>query len=58
MHCRACDVLLTDYDVTLKSEVTGEYLDMCSRCRSSILEFINVVDDGIELPDDKVFYDE
>lgn len=37
-RCQACDELLNDYDVTVKSLTTGEYLDMCGSCRASIRE--------------------
>lgn len=32
MRCRCCDVALTDYEATVKGEVSGEYLDMCRKC--------------------------
>ena len=32
MHCRACDALLSDREITLKCKTTGEYLDLCSEC--------------------------
>lgn len=32
MRCQCCDKLLTDYEATLKSAVTGEYLDICIDC--------------------------
>ena len=35
-RCYACDANLTDYESTRKSEVTGEYLDLCSRCYSGL----------------------
>ena len=31
-HCRCCDVLLSDYEATIKNQDTGEYLDMCDTC--------------------------
>lgn len=34
MRCFACDQELTDREATLKSSVTGQYLDMCSSCIS------------------------
>lgn len=34
MHCYACDTELTDYEATIKSPTTGEYLDMCLYCIS------------------------
>ena len=35
-RCRACDVILNDYEMTRKSSVTGEYYDLCSHCFSYI----------------------
>lgn len=35
MRCFACDSELTDYEATLKSLVTGEYLDLCVSCISA-----------------------
>lgn len=34
MRCFSCDCNLTDYESTLKSAVTGEYIDMCTSCIS------------------------
>ena len=36
MRCVACDDLLTDNESTTKSSITGEYLDLCTRCLSTI----------------------
>lgn len=33
MRCRACDGLLTNFDATIKSATTNEYLDLCGSCR-------------------------
>lgn len=33
MRCRACDVLLTEYDLKQKDKTTGEHLDLCTVCR-------------------------
>jgi hypothetical protein len=32
MRCYSCNRNLNDYESTLKSATTGEYLDMCKRC--------------------------
>lgn len=34
MRCFACDCDLSDYESTLRSPTTGEYLDMCAFCLS------------------------
>ena len=36
MRCKACDALLTDVEVSLKSEIFNDYLDMCLHCLSYI----------------------
>lgn len=32
MRCFACDCELSDYEATLRSAVTNQYLDMCTTC--------------------------
>ena len=32
MRCIACNALLSDYEATRKSELTGEYVDLCNHC--------------------------
>ena len=32
MRCYCCDCELSDYEATIKSEVTGQYLDCCNTC--------------------------
>jgi hypothetical protein len=53
MRCISCDCRLTDYEATRKSAVTGEYLDMCNRCFSSISDQVLTIDrpDLIETDD-------
>lgn len=36
MRCICCDKILNDFEATRKSIKTGEYLDMCSKCYSTI----------------------
>jgi len=36
MRCIACDKELSDFEATRKSSTTGEYLDLCNTCYSSI----------------------
>jgi hypothetical protein len=36
MRCRSCGVALTDYEATIRSVYTREYLDMCKTCLESI----------------------
>jgi hypothetical protein len=36
MRCICCDKNLNDYESTRKSVSTGEYLDMCNKCYSTV----------------------
>ena len=36
MRCYCCDRPLSDFESTRKSVSTGEYLDMCNKCYSTI----------------------
>jgi hypothetical protein len=36
MRCYCCDKILSDFESTRKSVVTGDYLDMCNKCYSTI----------------------
>lgn len=40
MRCYCCDALLTDYESTLKSVNTNDYLDICLRCLKSVKDDI------------------
>lgn len=54
MRCRACDTLMTDFEIKRKDSV-GNYYDLCSRCfsvSSKLISDINAtVDTLIELND-------
>jgi hypothetical protein len=36
MRCYCCDKILSDFESTRKSVSTGDYLDMCNKCYSTI----------------------
>jgi hypothetical protein len=36
MRCYCCDKILSDFESTRKSVITGDYLDMCNKCYSTI----------------------
>ena len=36
MRCYCCDKILSDFESTRKSVNTGDYLDMCNKCYSTI----------------------
>ena len=44
MRCKACDVVLTDYEATRKSALTLEYIDLCEACFSYIADDVPVID--------------
>ena len=38
MRCQCCNALLSDYEATIRSTISGEYLDICKICLSYIPE--------------------
>jgi hypothetical protein len=36
MHCRSCDALLTDFETSRRSLVTGDYIELCQQCFTEI----------------------
>lgn len=48
MHCRACDCLLNDFESTRKSNITNEYIDLCSDCYSTISDQLVDISERIE----------
>lgn len=42
MRCLSCNAILSDREATRKGSFTGEFLDMCSDCLSTIpdLEYV------------------
>lgn len=42
MRCVACDCLLSDRESTRQHLVSGEYLDLCDDCLSSVEEVIEI----------------
>lgn len=38
MHCCCCDKILNDFESCRKSKSTGDYLDMCNTCYSTVQE--------------------
>ena len=41
MRCVACNKALSEFESTRKSNVTGEYLDLCNHCYSEIASDIH-----------------
>lgn len=44
MKCLSCDVILTDFEATRKSAYSGQYIDLCNRCFSSVKDQVLVVE--------------
>lgn len=44
MRCKACDKVLTEYEMTRKSKKTKEYIDLCNNCYKYIQTDVQVVD--------------
>ena len=40
-RCRACNCILSDYEMTRKSAVTGEYYDLCGTCSATIKDTVH-----------------
>lgn len=61
MHCSCCDRLLNDYESTRKSKTTGEYLDICNKCYTSIAYDVpSVARDNLEpndIPDEEIEFE-
>lgn len=60
MRCCCCNSNLSDYESTLKSATTGEYLDMCKKCLKDldIPTMKNTIDPDVPPPEeDENFWD-
>lgn len=62
MRCSCCDRLLNDFEATRKSKATGEYLDTCNKCYSTISDDVKTTTridyDPNEMPDDDFLLEE
>ena len=59
MRCCCCNANLSDYESTLKSATTGDYLDMCRKCLKDldIPTLKNNADPDEQAPSDEDFWD-
>ena len=59
MRCRACDTMLSDYEVTRKDKLTGEYTDLCSNCFGhsikAMSDFETTVDSVVDFGNEDVY---
>lgn len=44
MRCLSCDAKLTDYESTRKYASSGEFVDLCNHCFSSVSEYLHTID--------------
>lgn len=61
MKCCCCDRLLNDFESTRKSKTTGEYMDMCNKCYTTIAPVVKTESNDsfepFEIPDDEEGFD-
>lgn len=48
MHCICCDTELTDLETSRKSKVTGQYLDTCDDCFSTVSDVFIDLEEQLE----------
>jgi len=48
-RCRSCDARMSDADMKRKHAVTGEYLDLCSRCLADVNSIVVMPFNGAPL---------
>lgn len=48
MKCFSCDCLLSDFESTRKSKVTGQYLDLCNSCFSEVSDVFITEEERLE----------
>lgn len=59
MRCYSCNKNLNDYESTLRSAVSGEFLDMCKKCLSDLdISTLQNKSNPDEFPPDDEDYDE
>lgn len=54
MRCLSCDVCLTDFEATRKYAGSGEFVDLCNKCFSTIEEDVAVVENYDLLDEDEL----
>ena len=64
MRCKACDKIMTDYELTKKFSGSGEFVDLCNECSRFLadddltemgnLNYANLIDlEGIKYVEDE-----
>jgi len=49
MRCLACDKNLSDFESTRKHHESGEFIDLCNRCYSTIQNEVNDIEEREDL---------
>lgn len=52
MRCQCCNVILTTQEATRKFEESGDYVDMCNKCLSTIDDSVNYTDGNHDQDED------
>lgn len=47
MRCRACDVILSDYEATRQFASDPDYVELCNHCFSFIKDDISVIENEL-----------
>jgi len=58
MRCRACDKNLSDFESTRKHHESGEFVDLCNKCYSTIQSDVNDIEEREDLRHVNDDYDE
>lgn len=59
MRCKACDIMMNDYEASRKDRLTGEYIDLCSHCNKvstqAVSDFDATVDISVDFGKEDVY---
>ena len=59
MRCKACDVMLSDYENSRKDKLTGDFIDLCSECYGhsvkAMSDFETTVDSFVDFGNEDVY---
>ena len=52
MRCLSCNSNLSDFESTRKSKITGDYIDLCSDCYSTIADTLLEIEENLDPEED------
>lgn len=60
MRCKACNIILNEFESTRKSKETNEFIDLCNSCYAYVKDDLQVVEnfDLMDLQDSVDIEDE